>query len=159
MDPAKYSAKPRRNANAHRSVRHDFPPSPLPVRAASERARHPLQNRRSVSRVHYGWVPSSPLVYWQRLLVAVTSAPSSQPPEPSNSCGLGGSYGYSWRPKSLTPLTPLVPPKRYGECRKVEKKLRGGSDFFLPFTKSQAPLNKGVKGVKGVKDQIETMVT
>ena len=63
MDPAKYSAKPRRNANAHRSVRHDFPPSPIAIRAASERARHPPQNRRSVFARALRVGSEQPLVY------------------------------------------------------------------------------------------------
>ena len=54
LDPGKYSAQTRRNANAHRRVRNDFTPSPIAIRAASKRARHPPQNRRSVLRVHYG---------------------------------------------------------------------------------------------------------
>ena len=40
-------------------------------------------------------------------------------------------------------------PERCWECRKVEKKMRGGSDLFLNFTKSQAPLDQGCQGCQG----------
>ena len=30
-------------------------------------------------------------------------------------------------------MTPLVPPTRYGQCRKFKKKVRGGDDFFFEF--------------------------